>query len=466
MDIVEFVDSIAASPTVRLSLTSGPWRVLHAGTDLSPPALRRASASTLMRDGAFYPAAAYDDRILKLRFGLSASTADSQATSLQQLQWELDRPGNLLRWQPHGATFPVFFRTIRSATGTILGHPGANQAPYREIDVELLAEPFAYGLKQTISTATVSNNPAAGSNGCFMDITGVKGDVETPLIIRTSTTNIVGSNDNESLFAVRRRGTPSNAPFLLQAESMTVSTDTTTQANDAAFSGAGNNYTRTTFATQPGLTTRLATTHPAGASQDYRGTYRVFARVRKTVSGDTVNVQLTWGGTLGTVTNDLVTLPAGTTIHHVDLGLMSMPPGPDPVTDGLSGTALSVTGVHVRFRAERAVGTGAQVDLDYLLFVPADDRLCVVKWGTLSGSDSCTVDGTRDMVYGTVSGAVNNVNIAQVEGGFPMVTPNQTNRLYFVRQVRAGAITDTIGGTNDLDVSYFPRYLYLRPAST
>lgn len=474
---LQFVDSIASSPTVRLDLNDGsPYGLLINGTSFGVPSLQLAQASTLLRDGSAYPAGAYQDRTLTLRLKLPESSRDNLATAMQELHRELNRPSNdpngvsnILKWQQDSATAPVFFRTFPSPPDRWDDFP-FTPTPYSEVTIPVLAEPFAYGLRETIATATVSNNPAAGSNGCFMDLGTIKGDVETPLIIKTSTTNLVSSNDNYSLFSMRRGGTPSNAPVVLQAEDMTAGTDTTEPGNDAAMSGSGSNYSRCSFGTTTAMATRLSLFWQgpgAAVSVDHRGTYRVFARIRRSVSGDSVKVQLKWGGTSGIITNDAVTCPSGTTISHIDLGLVSAPPGPDPVTDGLSGTELAVAGIFLDVQAQRVSGSG-NIDFDYLFLAPADDGSTYVDWGTTSGANFYTVDCAQGVAYQTLtSGAVHGVNMAGVSGGFRLLaSPGVSNRLYFIRQVRAGAPTDTIGGTNDLDVSYFPKYFYIRPATT
>lgn len=465
-DVYQFVDSIASSPTVRLDLNNeSPWAVPVDGFDLSPPTLKRAVASTLMRDGATYPAAAYEDRVLSFTLELKGSSVDNAASAVQSLARELDRPTNFIRWQVTGATNPLFFRTIRSDVGRIAEIPG--DGTFRVFRVEVLAEPLGYGLKETGST-TVSNHPAAGTGSPgYLDISSVKGDVETPLILRVESTTFNVANDFVSMIAVRRRGTPSSAPWGLQAEAMTLGTDTTLPGNDAVMSGAGSNYARCSFGTIA-MTTRLSATFPAAASVDNRGIYRVLARIRRSVAGsDGVAMRLRWGGTSSSlITNDTVTTSQTTSIGYVDLGLVSIPAGPDPITDGLSGTNLSVSGIYVDVQAQRTAGT-TNLDIDYLLFFPADDRLCSIRWGTASGADFCFADGTLDTVYqATTAGAVLNANMAQRSGGLPMISPGVTNRVYFIKQIRQGAANDPIGVTFTAQYSYFPRYLYLRPAAT
>ena len=51
-----------------------------------------------------------------------------------------------------------------------------------------------------------------------------------------------------------------------------------------------------------------------------------------------------------------------------------------------------------------------------------------------------------------------------IDFGLPMLTPNQTNRVYMVYEVGSGLATTLT--TVTVTVSYFPRYLSVRPAST
>lgn len=163
LDVIQFVDSIAAPPTVRLNLNNeSPWAVT--GVDFSPPPLKQAWASTLLTDGERLTAAAYGNRRLRLSLELIASSQDASATAMQALWRELNRPSNLLRYQPDGATSPVFFRTIRSADNQVREYPGGGPSSLRTVEVEIDAEPFALGLKETLPTVTVYNDPTEGTD--------------------------------------------------------------------------------------------------------------------------------------------------------------------------------------------------------------------------------------------------------------------------------------------------------------
>lgn len=460
-DVLKFVDSVASSPSVRLDINDGStWRALLNGSEFPPPPLRRALASTLMVDGSRVPAAAYDNRTVKLTLSLQVTGADNQATQIQTLAREVDRTQNVLMWQPTGATNPVFFKTLRSDVSRVLEH----KASRREIELNLMAEPFAYGLEQTLAPVTVNNDPANVSNGQFWDITGVKGDVETPAVIAMPATAIYDSTQRQSLIAVRRRGTPSSMPFLVQAEAATQGTNTTTQANDATYSGSSNNFSRCTFSTATN-SLRLTLAAPSDGT-NLRGTYRLWLRYKKSVAADPVLVQAKWNSAV--YTNSQVTLASSTLFRWADLGLISMPAAPDPIYDGYSNVEQSVGGRTVEIWAARSSGT-TNLDFDYFLYVPADDAYLLTKWTSINdGTYTAVVDGINQMAYIlNPSGNVTNLGANEVVGGFPMLTPNQTNRLVFIRDVgTTSGATDAVTNTTSVTVSYFPRYLYVRPAST
>lgn len=482
MALVRFVDSIASSPTARLSLASAPWKTLDT-TRFPPPGLRRAEVSSLLSDGSLTPASAYQDRTILLELQLTATDADACATQLQALFRELDRETNILQWQPDGASNPVFFRTKRADTNAVTSiRP---KGGLTNISVEIPAEPFAYGSRQTLSPVTVNNNPAAGSNGMFVDVSSVKGDVETPLYLTVAGGIVVSTSagPRTTAIAVRRRGTVASVPFFIQAESMTMAiADTTVQANNASFSGAGSNWVRTTFATSASHTARLTTTaHPSSASVDARGTYRVFVRWRFSASGtNTVTMQLKWGNSNGPVVieNDSITLPndnggGAPYLKYADLGLIQIPPGYDPVNDGISNTEVATEGVYLQLLAGQTSGTG-DLDWDVVLLVPADDRLCLVKWpGASTPPTDLILDSAVGQVYArNASAQLTAVPGAQIQGLPPMVSPGVTNRIFFVRDVGTDTSTagsgsgDDIAGTTSVTGYYWPRYLYVRPAST
>jgi hypothetical protein len=481
---VAFVDSITASPTVRLDLhTSGAgWQCLGDGTQFPPPPLDRIVTQSQLTDGDLVPSAAYRNRTITLALELSMGLdADAAATRMQLLMRELDRTGNFLRYRTDTTT-PVYFRTFRSGPEAVAWDPIMRRAT-----VTLLAEPFAYGLRETLSPVTVTNNPAAASNGMFLDIASPKGDVETPLTVSFSNGSVgLGATGRlRSALAMRRRGTVANVPFFLQAEAMTMSiADTTVQANSASMSGAGSNFVKVAFTTSTAMVNRIQTTtrFPSSASVDARGAYRVFARVRQNTVADVFDMRLLYGSTAVQITGDTVRLPADTgpsapTIKYVDLSggtPMQIPLGYDPVTDGLSGVELAAEGNFLVIQAQRVSGSGT-LDIDVLLFVPADDRLELIKWPEVQNFSTDTFvaeGGPRPAAYClNTNGQVSAVEAIEISGGGMMVTPGRTNRLFFFRDVGTGTAStgsgDSVTATNILTCSYYPRYLSpVRPVAS
>jgi hypothetical protein len=259
---------------------------------------------------------------------------------------------------------------------------------------------------------------------------------------------------------------------VLQAESLTMGTDTSLPGNDVLMSGSGSNYARTTFSTAIAMTTRLSSgggqEHPTAASMDARGRYRVFSRHRKSVAGDVIKVRLNLASNGLAVTGDTVTLAANhTDPFYADLGVYNIPMGYDPVTDGFSGTEVAAHGLFVDFQAERTSGTG-NLDTDVFLWVPADVNLAFINWPATGGATDFIVDGKANQVYARGSSSeVRTHEITNVVSRLPMIAPGVTNRFFFIRDVGQTASTgDVISGSTQLTPYYWPRYLTVRPATT
>lgn len=465
-DTVQFVNSIASSPTVRLDLNDDTtWGLAVDGTDLSPPNLAYAVAHTLLADGAVYPASAYTDRLLKLRLELKAATVDAAATQIQKLARELDRPTNILKWQP-GTTNPVFFRTVRSPVGRITEVPGTGTLKF--FDVTVLAEPFAYGIEETLSDIAIGGDPATGVHA---DVTNIKGDIETPLVLVTGRNFGALTALRQAVFATKRRPGSITVTGVVQAESLTSLGADTTAVTVAGYSGGTPNATRTTFATDATLVARISGYMNLAGGLDRRGEYRVWARVKKSVAGDPVTMRLRYGFFPGGPTLAAVTLPATTNVVYVDLGLMPIPFGHDPVTHGFSGVEAGVADQYILVDAARGSGT-TNLEIDVLVFVPADDQLSIetfVPYGGAAGP-ALVWDGPNEVLYqsgnGVAGGTVGDLTAmtSSAGAGAIMVSPGVTNRIWSLRQVAPGAATDLLSET--YKATYWPRYLYVRPAST
>ncbi|MFI5955808.1 hypothetical protein [Cryptosporangium sp. NPDC051539] len=464
-DLYQFVDSITEDPTILLDLSLAPWSVLLSGTTLGPPPLRRARVTNLMSHGDHIPAAAYGNQILKLALLLQTEDEDAVAVAVQRLAWELDRPTNLLRHWPAGQTHPVFYRTIKSELGPL----EEILTTLKQATIPIEAEPFALGLKQTLAPVTISGDPATG---CYFEVNGVLGDVETPLYLEFDADDVIAPGRREMVISVRRRGNPANAPWILQAEAMDRAANTTLPGNDPTASGTGNNYTRSTSLTSD-FVTRLSGVFGSVPGVDVRGKSRLYGRFRKTNATGEVRVRLAFSpdGVTEYIPDTVgVVLPADTVWRWVDLGTIQIPFGYDPGTDGPSGVDLPARGYEIR--VQQCITDGASnLETDAVVGMPADDRLCKILWPGTAGPTSLMLDSSaRPKAYGLgAAGEVYPTALIPIVGGTPMVSPNDAYNL--VRVLDDAGTKSAAGHLLNNSVRavpiYWPRYLGgMRPPTT
>lgn len=457
--VLKFVDDVDSAATVRLDLNASNGVLRVREVQWNPARLLRAVSQNVLRDGGYVGPSSYDLRSLGVSLFLVAADFDEAADYIQDLARELDRPTNWLMYQPDGATNPVFFKTYRSdisALQELLVTP----RPLQQIDVELLTDPHAYGERQTVSVGTVNNDPAAGSNGCYFDVSSVKGDVETPVVLVETPAAATG----RAIRMLARRTSEGSAtlPIVYQAESLSLSTDTTNPGGgpDSVMSGSGtNNYVTTSFATSTVLSTRLELLETTNATQDaLAGTFRVMAVVRRSSATGVINVATTWGVNL--TQNASVATAATTSRQVVDLGL---------VTFGSPSPALHPY-VYVRLQADRESGT-ATLDWDCVMFMPADEQLLISQISSADGSSShVVIDGENSDVYSTSGADIYGTGAdlvtlgAASSGGFPALRPGFTNRFLLFRYAATGAIVKA--DTSTITAYYLPRYTMIRTATT
>jgi hypothetical protein len=468
-DLIGFVDAISASPSVRLDLSDGvTWRVNLAGTDLTPPRLKRASYGNFLSDGEHVAASTYTDRMVTLALTLTTATTNATATQLQLLARELDRATNILRWWPAGATNPVFFESKRSDHDSIQQIvSGVTSTGTHTLTVPIRCKPFALGLRQDVSAALITNDPATG---CYFDVASPLGDVETPLYIKWPP-SVIAAGRKQTVLAVRRRGTPGSAPWILQAESMTLTGATTLPGADATASGSGSNYARATGLTSS-FVTRMSGTFGATPSTDARGKYRLYARVRKTSATGEVRVRLAFtpDGVNEYIPDSVgVVLPNDTVWRWADLGVIQLPMGDDPFTDGPGGAEYSARGYTIRLQFS-LTALSSNIDVDCVVGMPADDRLTRILWPGVSGATSMILDSSaRPKVYGIgASGELYSTQIRALDSApGPVISPGAYNRIWVLDD--AGT-TSTAGhvlsGSMTVNPYYWPRYLSLRPQLT
>lgn len=452
-----FVDSIASSPTVRLDLndTTGAGFWLGDGGLLCPPPPLVQSASGAipgMQDGGPVSASSYDNRTLTLPLTITGATSmDARNTLVSSLVKELNRETNILEYRPDGSSTSVFFRTFRS--------PQFEQPlwfakqPDATVQLDLYAEPFAYGLRVDSTPVTVSSNPTT-TNGIHVDVT-VTGDVDTPAYVALTGGTASGA-PTPTYLAVRSRGTPASLTVLYEAEAAAIMDSDTNLAGatDANATGAGINTVVTDFSIDPSMRSKLRFT--PGSLAEIRGTYRVLVRVKKSVSGDVIKMQIDSGSTTATV-------GAGTTFQYADLGLIQFPRSQDSAT-GYGGTYPSVSSAETfQVQAGRTSGTGT-LTFDHLLLIPADTGLNIITSPTgmvrrattipWSGTNQLIVDGPNDTLYVLTSGgAIQSPGLRDTGGTIPLQPGS--NRLYVVENT--GSSNTAV--TSSVTVSWWPRYL-------
>lgn len=459
-DVVRFVDSISASPTTRLDINDGAtWWVKK--FDAPPPRLRRSTSANAMTDGVTVGSATYDARTLTVELECRKATQDLAATEHQKLWRELDRPVNYLQYQPQGASKPVFFALYRSDASAL--EDVRAQAAMRTITVELLAMPFALGLRELLGPFTVNANPAAGSNPCYVDLPAIIGDVAAPLTYWDNPSG--GSSYRNRLVCMET----SDAHYLAtaQLETWTAYTDTSNPGGgpDAAMSGTGvNNYMRTTFATVNAIAARVGTT-----SLSLSGTFRLLAFVRRTGTTSTLQVRARQlRGATVVATGATVTLAATTTRQLVDLGFFSWP---ETVKVSGGGTSVAV-GRALDLWAGRTGGTD-QLDWDCVVLLPVGTRSDVKSLTTLAASLAqdyrlTVVDGqayesnlAADPAAGTAQ-----LNQVPAAGAEPWASPGVGNRLHVIAYGDDSNKACAVTTSTSVSLAYFPRYLHVRPVST
>jgi hypothetical protein len=380
---------------------------------------------------------------------------------------ELDRPTNILRWQPDGAA-PMFLRTKRSPIDEI----SSEIPPIHTLKVPILCEPFAVGPKEVLAPVVVSNDP---STGCNFNVDYPKGDVETPLYLSFVAGDVIAAGQKQTAIATRRRGTPGAAPWILAAQTMNRAGGgtTTLPGNDPLMSGSGSNYVRMASLTTTPTTRLTSAVFPASSGVDVRGKYRCYVRYRKSSAVADLRLQLLVSGdgtNTITVGEGLVVLDDTTAIRWADMGTVQLPLGDDPGQDGLSGVDLACGGLIWMVQAVNFSGSSPTLDVDCIVLMYADDRFCRITWPSVAGPTSMVLDSAskpRPQVYALgASGETMSTQLRALDGGgTPLVSPNAYNRLRILNTGMETA-SDSIASSMTVTPYYWPRYVFLRPPTT
>jgi len=327
-----------------------------------------------------------------------------------------------------------------------------------------------------IDEAVLTQHHVDGS--VFTDMTGILGDTDTPMFLKIADNlGTAGTGQRMSLLAMRKGGTPSNVPFLIEAETFTRDTDTLLDEGNNAATASNGAYLNTTFSTTTAMARRMHTTAwPTSWSTDLRGRYDVYARIRGNNASTVIKLQLGWGNSSTSLyKGDIITLPNTPTLvwFYLWLGTISFPSGFDPVTEGYSNSTIDAAQLYVELAMQRVSGTGG-TDLDTFSFFPADDQSCLIKWPPQTNCTNYIIDGRATSVYGLdASSRAAAIDAIAVAGAVPMLRPGVTNRLFFARDVGYGTGSTQALGAGDDNLAtttvtpfYWPRYYNFRQAAT
>lgn len=476
--ILRYVDRPGG--TVLLDLTTATaFQVGEGGLDASPPPVNRSVSQNPVRDGGSVSAAPYGLRTIKLPLvytpGLvAAATADTnRKASLTALMRVLQRPRVWLEVQTPNATESRFLYCYRADAGVLAAVRGLGST-WAEVMVEQLADPFAYGPKESLGTLTTS---VAGDLKTTITGSTIKGDVPAPLIISASTTDTnvrtlwaatkPGGGAHKCLVDLNQAGgtLPGSSTRTTTATANSVGGDVVRWANVAV----GNEYRVNEGA--------LFTTPGGGNDAKLAGSYRVLMVIRIGAaqnSGETWEFSLrsmlpsSWTWTTGEVLiGRKVVQTTDASANQdllVDLGVVEFPFGGRPLAAGFDAP-VAVSPATLRTYVKYTAGAAAaDIDIDALIFLPADSSLMTMSYAAPTATArTFTADPHSGQVVVTQSSAVV-PDAARVSftGQTPVVVPGTDVDLYAFNA--SGGLGQNSSATTNImpvsiDCSYWPCYL-------
>lgn len=459
----KFVDQPVLNPTVLFDMNRSDGSVFvnfSDGFEISPPARKRSFTTNSMTDGGQLTGSAFENRILEFSLAIEGTYAQKTAR-LAAFMAQISKDHNMLMFTPKiGVIQPVFFRTMRSDDYTFVYRSSSQDRPWI-VKCKVFAEPYAIGVRiDKVTAATITNDPASGTNPGRIDVTGIVGEVPTPAFMR-----ITAPGQNQPFYIAQRTGDGATFTGLVQGESASAfGVDT---ASGAVTGFSGGNGAVATFATDNSLTWRaqLAWNTATHGFVALKGKYRVLLRVSSSVANATYRCRLAvYGGTqFIKLRNTDFTLVNTTDRRIIDLGVFAWPAYEAPLEMGYSGLAPGVETIWALLDAQRLSGSGS-LQIDYAYLLPADERLLTVSCS--QNPDYLVLDGPQDMVFGmdtstTPFGAAPNNRVitnylglvTRVGASAPMLVPGVTNRIHILQDLAATTVTHA------LDISYWPRYL-------
>jgi len=400
-------------------------------------------------------------------------------TSLSALAVEIQRVDNWILFQLQPDSVPVWFRTYRTQPGelsldAVYDETTDVKIPDRwDVSVQLDAEPFSYGARETLVTsAVIGNDPATGSNRLSLVLPTIKGDAPTDLRVSLDPSIPMGGYKLMVSSLALKPGATYTAPYFWQVgtgDSFNVFTDTSAPASDTWASGGS--YRTVSFATDDDLVKRISGTMPSMPS----GLYKVLARVRRSDTDSTFSAR--FGQTVGGIdvpglTTAVLDRGEAFAAHTtwLDLGEFTFPHGGQAPTDVVAADGAPA----VFLQAARLSGDG-QLYLDALAAIPVQ-RSDVVAARTLfsefdaigpASGDVVSWEGSENLCWVADSGGVVTAAKPILTGAFPRAVPGRVNVLHVFQQVNGQKpflgtdSSDALDATVSATITYHPRYLWL-----
>jgi hypothetical protein len=466
--LVKYVDSPSTTATVRYDFNDQAATPVKKVTEFDPgvPTLEGDPDAVGQQWGFRSPSIVH---VIK-------GTKAQAMAALSLVSREQLRRTNWLLFQPAAAQQPVWFKTYRTGYQPITlaqvwvrtSDGGQVALPDTwKITVPVVADAFAYGARVAIATATVTQAPS-GTNPMRLVLPAIKGDAPTALrvAVRPASGNSA-SGGSEWLIGCISGSASMQDPVMNigTADGFTPGVDgAAVTTGDATF--FSSDYRTLTM---PGTNQSKLTsgTLPVTA----RGLYKVLVR------GE-FSAGVTYLFALSQLTNTpvkrAVTVPAaGAHQGWVDIGDYSIPfgggrlPEDQPLTDSAQGVVLQAT--------SSAAGT---VKIDALKFIPIDGP--TVSRATLLRARFPTTgfvftnaffgmfDGDDEISWGVAAaGGAFGSGAIRLMGQYPVADPAAAQNLLIVMTIGRG---DTVGSAPyvttptaqcTVDVSYYPRYLYV-----
>jgi hypothetical protein len=465
--------------TLLLDLTPNTSNAMQCVDVIAPPPpLNRKTGDSPTTDGGVVSSQTYGLRTVTLRMadtaGMLSFPQGVRRNAITALLRVLQRDEFWIELVSSAFAEARYLHCYRASDPELEAKLSGLGDRFAELDVQLLADPFAFGPEESLGTLTFTE---ANRMKVTVAAASVKGDVPAPLQVEVTS---AAEGWPRSLYVATRRGggVHSTIVDLTNAGSTLPSGTTRTAEVGGTYIGGGAiGWNGATSGQRYYATFAQVVSNAAAANTKLRGTYRVFMSCSVSVFtvGDVWDVEIRLPIPASWLTFSPTDVPlgrVGTTAAlnsqgpegFIDLGLIDVPYGgrlPEPLLEApLSVAALSA---RIYLTARTMVSTGSII-IDALVVLPADDEFMVLQYADNGTARVFTVDPLSGTVTVKQAGVASS-DVARVnyQGAPPMVCPHVDVDIYSV-DVVGGIGVPTAGLnagdlTNSWNASYWPRYL-------